>query len=497
MNDTGLKFYSKVLLKGSIAVSVAQATTKILGFLLLPIFTYYLSPTDYGIASMVAIVMTVLNLVYNPGMVSATMRLYHATDSHKERQELFGSAFRFFVFVPITVIFLGLLFGPTLFPLIFKNFSFYPYGFLALILAFFSEPKRIWVTLMTLQYKMHITAVYSVISVVLGMATSILLVVVFKMGVMGKVLGMFPTVLLFFFVSFFTIKKYSQGLWSWNSIKKQLVFGFPLIIAIWSYEILHVADRYILERMTDLRSVGIYTFGYHLAEMPMFLVLGIRQLWNPIFYENMNKGDAKTVSRLVLYYVLALTFINMGVILFSKELILLFINTRYYPAIPLIGVIVLGVYFNGLITISNSLLAYKNKFGITSKIALAASSINIVLNILLIPVIGLMGSALATFIAYLIYFFVGLLVEKETLKQIGNNYVLFVPILFSSLSCLLAFVLNNIYPGKLSFIEITLKSLYFIIFLVFIFLTGWVGKKEVRHIFDLIKNKLLSFIKKK
>jgi O-antigen/teichoic acid export membrane protein len=344
---------------------------------------------------------------------------------------------------------------------------------------------------------MHITAAYSVISVVLGMVISFLFVAVLKMGAMGKVLGMFPTVLIFFFISFFTIKKYSQGLWSWASIKKQLLFGLPLIIAIWSYEILHIADRYILERMTDMKSVGIYTFGYQLAELPMFLVLGIRQLWNPIFYENMNKGDTKTVSRLVLYYILALTFINMAVILFSKELILLFINKRYYLAIPFIGVIVLGVYFNGLLTISNSLLSYKNKFGLISKIALIASLINIFLNILLIPVIGLMGSALATFIAYLIYFILGLIFEKETLRQIGNNFVLFVPILFISISCLLAFVMNSIHPGKLSFLELTLKSLYLLSFFIFIFASGWIGKKQVNYVLNLVKIKLLSSKTKK
>ncbi|MFN7691695.1 MAG: lipopolysaccharide biosynthesis protein, partial [Bacteroidota bacterium] len=96
----GIKKYGGILLKGSFAVSLANSTTKFVSFLLIPIFTYYLSPEDYGTVAMVTIVVTFLNLFYNPGMVSATMRLYHDTDNEEERKELIGSAHRFFLFFP-------------------------------------------------------------------------------------------------------------------------------------------------------------------------------------------------------------------------------------------------------------------------------------------------------------------------------------------------------------------------------------------------------------
>ena len=126
-----------------------------------------------------------------------------------------------FIFIPLIFIIIGVLIGPSIFPLLFSNLAFYPYGILALLLAFFSQPKRIWVLLMTLQHKIKITALLSFISVILGAATSIFLVVVLKLGAVGKILGVFPAVVIYFILSFNTIKRYTEGLWSIESIKKQ------------------------------------------------------------------------------------------------------------------------------------------------------------------------------------------------------------------------------------------------------------------------------------
>ena len=488
----GIKKYGSILLKGTLAVSLANSTTKFAAFLFLPLFTYYLSPEDYGMVSMVSIVVTFLTLVYNPGMVSATMRMYHATDDEIERKTIIGSAYRFFIFFPVVFIILSIIFGPTIFKYVFTDFDFYPYGLLAVILAFFGQPKRIWVTLMTLQYKMHITAIYSVVSVLLGLLTTFVLVVIFKMGALGKVLGMFPTVLIFFVISFITIRKYTENRWSFKNMFSQLRFGFPLIIAIWSYEFLHIADRYILEKMTTMTAVGIYSFGYTLSEVPMMLVLGAKQLWNPIFYENMNKGNYDLISKLIKYFVGFMTLLNIMVILYSKELILLFINVRYAPTVEIIGVIVLGVYFNGLLTISNSVLAYKNKFFSTSIIATIATVINIGLNILLIPYLGILGSAIATLIAYFVYFMIGIIHQKETLNKIQKLNDTLVPILFIIASTVLTFITNRIYLNEVSWIEITIKTAFLLIFLVTLNRMKIFRKKEMMFLLDFITKKFKS-----
>lgn len=462
---SSLKNYSKILLKGSAAITLADSSAKVLGLILVPLYTFYLTPTDYGTVSVVLLIITFLNLLYNPGMVSATQRLYHDTDVDERRMEVIGSAFVFFLFVPIIPIVLGLLIGERLTGVLFSNFDFYPYGLLAIVLAFFTQPKRIFIALFTLQYKIHKIAIFSFIAVILSITTTILLVVVFEMGAMGKVLGLFPSALFFFYLSFSKVLTYSNKIWSFSSIKGQLKLGAPLIIGIWSYEILHIADRYIIERMTDLSSLGLYSFSYQISEAPMMLLLGVRQLWNPIFYENMNSGNFNTISRLSFFYILGFSAIITMMILFIKEFTLLLINERYYSSIDLIPIILVGIFFNGLLVLTNSIFGFNKKFGSISVIALIAAVINVLLNILLIPKIGIIGSAIATLIAYLSYFLIALFLVRNEIKQIKITFGHAVPIIFILVSFLLTYALSSVFDSNISFLEIGIKILFAIVLL--------------------------------
>lgn len=473
---TGLKYYSGVLFKGSLAQTLSHGATNLVSLLLLPVITSYLSPNDFGIFSMVGTVVAFLSLIYNPGFLSATMRLYHDTQSETERKILIGSAMRFVNFFPLICTAFFLAVGPFVFPLIFAEFPFFPWGVFAITLAYFTQNNRMWSTLMSLEYKVYTTAFYSFFSVILGMMVTLILVVGFRLGALGKVIGMFPQALLIYFVAIIAIRKYSEGYWSFQSVKKQLTMGFPLIIAIWSYSILDIADRFLLERMVDMESVGIYSLGYKLAQMPMFFVMGARQLWNPVFYDNMNKKDYKTVSRLTEAYITLISLVNILVVLFAKEITLLFINERYMRAIPVIGVIVIGIYFSAMLTITNSILGFKKQFATTSIIALFAAAVNVGLNLLLIPRYGIMASAFATAVSYFIYLFLGLWRAREVL-----SYVKFLKaLILSFFTILLAYFLTTLMPSvRISATDIGIKLMFIVIYILMIFVFRIITPSDV------------------
>ncbi len=486
----GKNYYGKLLVKGSLAVTIAEATTKLVSLLLLPLFTNYLSPSDYGMVAMVSLVVTGLNLFYNPGMLSATTRMYHANQDHGKRQELLGSAYLFFLITPLLVILLSLAVGPYLFSKIFKDFPFYPYGFLAVIIAFFSQPKRMWETLMVLQYKVQKVALISVISVIMSLLVSLLLVVYFKMGALGKTLGMIPSVILTFAISFTTIYRYTEGKFSVKSIFEQLRFGFPLVLAIWSYEVLHIADRYIIEQMIGLGAVGIYTLAYQISSLPQFFTAGFRKMWTPMFYENMNAQNYGLIKRLLGYYTLFLSVACGGMIMFANEIITLLINPRYLDAIKLVPWVTLGIFCLGLLNVSNDVLSYKNKFKFTSTIALVAAIVNVILNIVLIPYIGVVGSAIATFIAYLCYLGIGLYTVR---KDLVNLYDIKKNLIATSflMGCFVSSLVFTIPYFSLAYMLIKIGIC--IALLWFIWISGFAPVEDVQ----LVKNKLVTIINRR
>ena len=484
------KNFKKILFRGTIAVSIANASAQFVGLLLLPLFTKYLSPEDFGIISMVSLIVTVLALIYNPGIMSATMRLYHSTESENERKLLIGSTHRFFLFVPIIPIILCLIFGENLFSFLFKDFDFYPYGFLALLLAFFIQPSRMWTTMMTLLYKIEKTAFLTALSVLLGLISAVILVVVFNLGAMGRVLAMFVPALFLYFISLYTVNKYTQGNWSFDSIKKQLIFGMPLIIGLWAYQGLNFIGKYFLEILSNLENVGLYTVGTTLASAPLFLVLGFKQLWSPIFYENMNNKDYEIISKLITYFTVIISLLCLILTLFSKEIIISLLDKEFHLIIPIISFLLLATFFNGLLTISNTFLSFNNDFSKISFFALIATISNIILNVLLIPYYGILGASISLMLSYFIYYLLGAYSERKLIFQVQNKKSTFIPPILLVVGLVFNLSLNKyINFNDISLFEIILKLSYFLI-VCFIFLKiKLINYGDFKNLYNRLINK--------
>tara|TARA_R100000935_G_C2824293_1_gene161451 strand:+ start:55 stop:1500 length:1446 start_codon:yes stop_codon:yes gene_type:complete len=452
------------LFKSSFLVTFIEASTKLITLLLLPVFTYYLSPEDFGLVSIVTLIVTVLSLLYNPGFTSATTRLYHDTVDNSEKQLLIGSAYKFYLYTPLIFTIIFLIIGPFIFDKLFKNVDFYPYGLLAILLAFFAQTKNIWSTFLMLHYKVKRTALITGISVILGIIFSLILVMVFKLGALGKILAMFPPAILIFYFSFSDIKKFAKNKWSIKSIKEQLLFGLPIIGAIWSSSLLLMMDRYFIEYLLNLNSLGIYSFAYQIAQIPLFLIVGIKKIWNPLFYDNMNSKNYDTLSKIIYIYSAILVLVCMLIILFAREFVTFFIDEQFKSATNIIGVLVLGIYFSGLLLIPNSMLGFNKRFKITSFIAISAVITNLILNILLIPKIGVLGAAISTAISYFIYFVVGYMYSYQSFKNIMNLKIIIIPPTFLLLSLIIEqYIITSILWTLLIKLGLFLLTMYLLL----------------------------------
>ena len=464
------KKFAILLFKGAVASTAVTSATQIIGIILLPVFTYYLTPEDYGTVSIVSMIALVLSHITNPGILTATTRLYHDTEDINERKLLIGSTNVYFLLVAIIPVIICLIFGPKLFSWIFKDFSFYPYGFLAVLLTLIRQPARIWITLMNLQYKFHQAAIYNGISLIIGIVVTVILVVYFEMGAMGKVLGMFPSAIILVFISLVTVHRYTKGIWSFQNIKKQFLFGLPILGLLWSTQILELGGAYMLERFSNMKSVGLFALAMSLAQLPLILINGLRQMWDPIIYENMNKKDYHTISKLAYYFIGILTIIILGVLLFGKEAIIIIVNPRYYDAIPLVGFLIMGAYFNGLITLSNSILGFKNKFGTISKFALIGSMVFVFMSIFLIPRFGALGAAISYAISYFIFFILGVWNQRETIIKITQSLKVLTPIFLVIVISIISYSFSFYFDFKeLNSLEIILKLTLLVITIILLF----------------------------
>jgi O-antigen/teichoic acid export membrane protein len=402
--------------------------------------------------------------------------------------KIFKSAYGFFILFPLTILFLSLFIGEIAFRYIFKDFNFYPFGLLAVLLSFFVQPKRIWAQLQVVKYRVPRLAFFTFLSFFLSMASSLLFVVVFEMGVIGRVLGMFIGPIFLFAISFVDIFRNLRVSFSFEMMKEILVFGFPLIFAIWAYSVLNLTDRYMIERFLGLRQVGFYDIAHRIAAVPLFLSIGLRQMWTPLFYDNMEKRNYHVISRLMSFSIFAMCFICLLLVIFCKEVVVLMLDDRYLAVIPVIPWIVLGTFFLGLLPFSNAFLGYEKKFKHISAIASTAAILNIALNFILINHIGIIGAAIATATAYLLYLGFSIVVARKAFMKVFMIQQNIIPFLYVVASALLV---NHFSGTKISGNEIFVKFCFLLVFIFSGYFVGVFNRSDI----TILKKKMIERIR--
>ena len=197
--------------------------------------------------------------------------------------------------------------------------------------------------------------------------------------------------------------------WHFSQVKTMIIFAFPLIIAGFAGIINELIDRILLKELLMQphgldyaeSQVGIYSANYKLSILISLFIQAFRYAAEPFFFaQEKNQDKGKIYSKIMTYFVIVVTLIFV-VISLNLPLFKWFIpNPAYWEGLRIVPFLLLanvflGIYYNQSIWYK---LADKTKFG--AYISIGGATITLGLNLALIPLLGYMGSAIATMLVY-------------------------------------------------------------------------------------------------
>jgi O-antigen/teichoic acid export membrane protein len=183
-------------------------------------------------------------------------------------------------------------------------------------------------------------------------------------------------------------------------LKKILAYSWPIMVAGLAYVINENLDKFLIKRMIGATEMGIYSACYKLAIFMNLYILAFRLGAEPFFFNNASKKNAKeTYAKIMNYFVIIGALFLIGIVVYI-DLLKYFINPDYWGALAIVPVILLanlflGIYYNLAIWYK---LTDKTQYGMYFSIF--GAIITIVLNVIFIPIIGIMAAAYTTLIAY-------------------------------------------------------------------------------------------------
>jgi O-antigen/teichoic acid export membrane protein len=391
---------------------VAKGST----FFLLPLWTLYLTPADYGISETLLVYVQMLSLILAMGLHGAAGRHYYDHIDDLAAQKRYITSVSFFLILVSTIAIIVLnIWGPVLWRNLTANtIPFDPYVRIALWITYATQ----WLYIPRVLYQTRQKAL-SFVTVQYGeflftTGAMLVLVVMLRQGAYGLLMSrLLATAGLALIVTFFAIRDWFTPRISWHDIRSGLIFGLPIVPHLAAGWVNRSADRLILEHFVSLDELGLYNLGYMLGMVMMMLVLGINGAWMPYYYRLMKTATnpAPTIVQVVSGYIPLVGGICLIGILFAGEVIFLFLPTNFHGATQYVGPVLAGYLFMGLYFFASAPLFFYSKTILLPWLTGATALLNIGLNMLFIPDFGALAAAWTTTASFavqmLLFFMVG------------------------------------------------------------------------------------------
>ncbi|MFA6979411.1 MAG: oligosaccharide flippase family protein [Ignavibacteriaceae bacterium] len=402
---------------------VGNIIARSMTLILLPLYSNLISTKEFGNYSLLVSVYTIIATVYQFGMSSALNKFYTEEPDEKKKKIIFSTILNSIVVLGIILTVVTTLFSTSIVTFVFGSKNFSPLLILLIGSLFFETINFYIILLLKTKEMPKETVVYSVAGAIVNLGLNILFVFYFRWSISGIILAQLLSGIILFFISLHVIK----GTYIFIVDKKILltivVFSLPLLAGSLFTALTNVADRFIINIFMSKDDVGIYSFVYRIALLMNVFVVSFAMAWNPhsvkqYFRNNYSESYGKTLSHFLAGGMLLFLFVSLFIkILFETKVFGTFIlNPIYKPGLSAFPFIMAGYFFNGISTYYAVYPYVSNKtyqLLITDFIAL---SLNIGLNYLLIPKLGLMGAAISTAAAFFFGALYLFFISKNKLK---------------------------------------------------------------------------------
>jgi O-antigen/teichoic acid export membrane protein len=418
-----LNFFKSKLLHQSGFYLVGQILQKAVSLLLLPVWTYYLTPADYGIMGTLAAYSGVLGVLLLFGVHAALTRHYFdfKTD-HEAQRRYVTSNFLFMAAVPGVILAALILFGAPLWahatasPIASDVIPFRPLVVLMLITVYGGLLYRLPYSLYQAQQKPWKCVALDFGGFVLSVGISLILVVGLRKGIYGMILGgCIASVLTALIATGLLLQEWFVPRVEWGHISRSLRYGLPFIPHLLAGWALAFVDRVMLKRMVPLDDVGRYTLAINLGMVMLMIVTSIKDAYEPYYYNLLSSGahPDRKIIRIFSMYVTAIGLLGRFGSLFAGDLIMLLTPVRYHQSAIYVPPVIMGYLFLGYYFNVGMAIFYYKKTKLLPFITGFAAICNITLNYLLIPRFGAIAAAWNTYACYAIMFAVYYIIAQR------------------------------------------------------------------------------------
>ena len=469
------------LIKQSVLYAIGEIIPKLVSFFLLPIYTHYLSNTDYGIISYTNSFVMFLYVLCVLSLNTYVLRFYFEKEDEDYRKRLLGN---FYIIIAGVNILLSLL-AYFLLPIVIEKYDIQvpwnPYFKLAIITNFLEVFSVIPLVMYRVKQQAKWFIILSLSRTLLQILLIFLLIVVFKWGILGHFYGRLFSLIPFFFIYWIIIIHNTTLNINFKELKKGLIFSIPLLPGALAYLALSLSDRIILERFVSLSQIGIYSLAYTLSLTLNIVIQGFYKAIEPEIFQHYGKDSFNTfIKRTQNTFFLVVYLGAMIISLFSQEVFKIMASEEFYKGYLLVPILMIGIIMTGQDVIYGGIIIAEKKSKIMGVATIIGALVSVTFNLSLMRYGGIYTAAISSAVSFAVMNTI--LYNKMSYTEKSLKAPLLALLSFIMINFGLFYIINISFSWETLFIKVLLLLLYFILLLK-------VFKVPMRDLLTIIRRK--------
>ena len=390
--------YLRRLATTGAAYTASSVLSKLIAVFLLPVYTAYLTPSDYGAAEVMLASVVAASIVIRFGLIEALLRFYYLGGEDPRRVVATGFAALFWASTAGALVGLALA-GPISEALLDQRDA-----ELARLAVLGLWTLTLWeyaLTLLRLDERARAYFALTTINVLVTIPFTVWLVVAEDQGASGILLGTFGTGVIFLAWRLWEERRRLSIRVDVPLLRRMLRFGLPTMPAELSLYALNFIDRILIVRLAGLAEAGLYALAIKFAQGMNVLARGFQLAWPPLAYSIADDDEARRAYSLVLTWFAAVCAFGVaGLWLLSRWIVDALAAPDFFEAYEAIGLLATGIALYSLYLVLVVVLGRTGRTEFNFPATIAGTVVNVALNLILIPPLGIVGAGIALVASY-------------------------------------------------------------------------------------------------
>ena len=404
---------STAILSGANAIQAAAA------FVLLPVYTRYLTPADYGLAELLITSITLSTIVTSQGIPNAVSRRLNFVyrDDNDAQKISISTAIAYLIFCGIVFCAVVALFSTAVSSAVMDSPRYGNLVLVGLVVTLMRGTGSVCEMTLRAHFRATSVAVVHLTSFLTRAGLILYLLVVSNWGFESLVYGLAASEFVSVGLALFLVRRYLVLRFSTKELRAMLAYGLPLLGSAGSFFILSLSNRYFLNYMTGPTEVGLYSIADRLANALNLLIFVPLLAFLPAAYFEIASRESSSApgqfARFATQFVAGGALLVSGMLLFADVVVANLFTKAYHDSAAAVGILAFGYLLFAASDMTKIGLNITGKTLWLPVPMVCAALANVGLNLALIPHFGFRGAAIATTASYGILWFVGLRLSQR------------------------------------------------------------------------------------